>query len=132
MAQLNRPLSPHLSVYRWEVSNTLSILHRATGVMLSFGALVFTIWLVGIAAGPDTYLGVVGWLRSPLGVLLLFAGTFCFFYHLCNGIRHLFWDAGFGFEMPRARATGIAAVAGAVLLTAIFWLVALTSSGGNS
>lgn len=129
MAQPNRPLSPHLSVYRWEVSNTLSIVHRLTGVMLSFGALAFTTWLVGMAAGPDSYLSVVGWLRSPLGVVLLFAWTFCFFYHLCNGLRHLAWDAGYGFEIAQARASGFAALAAAVLLTLVFWVVALTGNG---
>lgn len=129
MAQPNRPLSPHLGVYRWQVSNTLSILHRLTGVMLALGGLVFTIWLVSLAAGPDSYLGVVGWLRSPLGVLLLFGWTFCFFYHLCNGIRHLFWDAGYGFEKPRARATGYAALGVSVVLTLVFWAVALAAGG---
>src|SRR5262245_34993553 len=130
MARPKRPLSPHLGVYRWQVSNSLSILHRLTGVMLAFGALAFTCWLVGIAAGPDSYLGVVGWLRSPIGVLLLFAWSFCFFYHLCNGLRHLVWDAGYGFEIRQTRASGIAAVAVSVLLTGAFWAVALTASGG--
>lgn len=129
MAQSNRPLSPHLSVYRWGVGNSLSILHRLTGLMLSAGALVFTAWLVGIAAGPASYLGVVGWLRLPLGAVLLFAWTFCFFFHLCNGLRHLAWDAGYGFEMAQARASGFAAIAGGVLLTVVFWVIALTSGG---
>lgn len=130
MAQTNRPLSPHLGVYRWQVSNTLSILHRLTGLMLTAGAVVFTVWLVAVAGGPDAYLGVVGVLRSPPGVLLLFGWTFCFFYHLCNGIRHLFWDAGYGFEIRQARASGFAVVALASALTIVFWLVALTGSGG--
>lgn len=129
MAQSNRPLSPHLGIYRWQVSNTLSILHRLTGVMLSLGALAFTAWLVGIAAGPDSYFGVVGWLGSPLGLLLLLAWTFSFFFHLCNGVRHLVWDAGYGFEIPQARATGYAAVGTAVLLTAALWAVVLTGGG---
>ena len=132
MAHTNRPLSPHLSVYRWEVSNALSFLHRATGVMLSVGALAFNLWLIGIAAGPDAYLGVVGWLRSPIGVLLLLGWSFAFFYHLCNGVRHLFWDAGYGFEIARARATGIAALGVAAVMTAVFWIVALTTGGGAS
>lgn len=130
MTDTNRPLSPHLGVYRWQWSNTLSILHRATGTMLALGAVVFTIWLVAIGSGPDAYLGVVDWLGSPLGLLLLFGWSFCFFFHLCNGVRHLFWDAGLGFELPRARASGLAAAAVAVLLTVAFWLVALTSGGG--
>jgi succinate dehydrogenase / fumarate reductase cytochrome b subunit len=126
MAQPKRPLSPHLGVYRWQVSNTLSILHRLTGVMLSLGGLAFTAWLVGVAAGPDSYLGVLGWLQSPLGALLLLAWSFCFFFHLCNGVRHLAWDAGYGFEVAQARLTGIAALAAALFLTGMFWVLALT------
>ena len=125
MGQKDRPLSPHLGVYRWQVGNTMSIVHRMTGVMLSVGAVAFTAWLVGIAAGPDAYLGVISALRSPPGVLLLIALSFCFFYHLCNGVRHLFWDAGYGFEIPRARATGLAAAGAAVVLTLLFWGLAL-------
>lgn len=129
MSQPNRPLSPHLGVYRWQISNTLSIVHRMTGVMLSLGAVVFTAWLVALAGGPDAYLGVIGVLRSLLGVLALAGWTLCFFYHLCNGIRHLCWDAGLGFEIAQARASGKAVVAAAVVLTAAFWLVVLTGSG---
>jgi len=129
MTQTNRPLSPHVGIYRWQWSNTLSILHRATGLGLALGAILFTAWLVAIASGPDRYLGIVGFLGSPLGLLLLVGWSFCFFYHLCNGVRHLFWDAGMGFDLARARATGLAAVAVAVLLTLAFWLVALTSGG---
>ncbi|MCC7258037.1 MAG: succinate dehydrogenase, cytochrome b556 subunit [Gammaproteobacteria bacterium] len=129
MTQPDRPLSPHLGVYRWQVSNTLSIVHRLTGVMLSAGAVVFTAWLVATAGGPDAYLGVVGVLRSPPGVLALVGWTFCFFYHLCNGIRHLCWDAGYGFGISQARASGFAVVAAAVLLTVVFWLVVAIGNG---
>jgi succinate dehydrogenase / fumarate reductase cytochrome b subunit len=125
MAHANRPLSPHLGIYRWQVTNTLSIVHRLTGLALSAGAVVLTAWLVSIASGPDAYLALRGWLSSPLGVLLLFGWTFCFFYHLCNGVRHLFWDAGYGFEMPQARASGIAVVVGGLVLTTVFWLIVL-------
>lgn len=130
MARLKRPISPHLSVYRWEVTNTLSIVHRLTGVTLSLGALILTSWLLGIASGPDVYLGVMRWLLSPVGLLVLLALTFGFSYHLCNGVRHLFWDAGYGFDIRRAWASGMATIAGAVALTFIFWLIAL-ASGGN-
>jgi succinate dehydrogenase / fumarate reductase cytochrome b subunit len=129
MTPTNRPLSPHLGIYRWQVTNGLSIVHRLTGVGLSVGALVLAAWLVSIAAGPDSYLGVRDLLGSPLGVLLLFGWTFCFFYHLCNGVRHLFWDAGYGFEMPQARRSGVAVVTASVLLTALFWLIAVLGGG---
>jgi succinate dehydrogenase / fumarate reductase cytochrome b subunit len=129
MGQTNRPLSPHLGVYRWQVGNTMSIVHRLTGVMLALCAVAFTGWLVGIAAGPEAYALVVGALRSPPGVLLLAAGSFCFFYHLCNGVRHLFWDAGYGFEIAQARTSGLAAVAVALVLTLLFWFMALGAGG---
>jgi succinate dehydrogenase / fumarate reductase cytochrome b subunit len=131
MGQANRPLSPHLGVYRWQVTNSLSILHRLTGVMLALAAPALTGWLVSLAAGPDAYLAVVGALGSPPGVLLLFGWTFCFFYHLCNGVRHLFWDAGVGLEMPQVRASGMAVVAGSALLTLAFWLLAIFSGGSG-
>lgn len=132
MGQANRPLSPHLGVYRWQVSNTLSIIHRLTGVLLAFGALALTVWLVALASGPDAYLGIVGLFGSPPGVLLLFGWTFCFFYHLCNGIRHLCWDAGLGFDLARARASGMTVVVCAVLLTLVFWIAVLAGGGSAS
>jgi succinate dehydrogenase / fumarate reductase cytochrome b subunit len=127
---MNRPLSPHLNIYRWEVSNTLSILHRATGAMLSIGALVFTLWLTALAAGPGAYDTINGLLRSPPGLLMLFGWTFCFFYHLCNGIRHLAWDAGYGFEIQQARVSGYTVVATALVLTAGCWALVLAGRGG--
>lgn len=129
MGRLDPPLSPHISVYRWQVGNTLSFLHRFTGVMLTLAAVILTVWLVAMASGPGSYLRIVGWLGSPVGMLLLFGWTFCFFYHLCNGIRHLVWDAGYGFEPGHARASGLAVVAAAVVLTVIFWLVVVTGGG---
>ena len=84
MARAERPLSPHLDVYRWQIANTLSILHRATGVALSFGALVLAGWLISIAAGYGAYARVATWLAGPIGALLLFGWTFCFFYHLAT------------------------------------------------
>lgn len=132
MGQANRPLSPHLDIYRWQITNTLSILHRMTGVVLTTGAVALAIWLVALASGPDAYLGVMDLLGSPPGLLLLFGWSFCFFYHLCNGIRHLCWDAGWGFELPRMRATGMTVVAGSIVLTVLFWLVVVASGGGGS
>jgi len=124
MAQSERPLSPHLGIYRWEVANSLSIVHRLTGVMLSFGALALVGWLVSIVVGLDAYTALNTWWRTPIGVLMLFGWTFCFFYHLANGIRHLFWDIGRGFEKRRARITGWAVVIVAIGLTLGFWATA--------
>lgn len=119
-----RPLSPFLG-YRWGITNTLSILHRVTGVMLSLGILVLTCWFIAIATGPQAYTDVQvlfasGWFKLPL-----IGWAFCFFYHLANGIRHLFWDAGLGFEMAQVRASGWAVVIGAVAATAFFAGVAI-------
>ena len=126
MARADRPLSPHLGVYRWQIANTLSILHRATGVFLSFGALMLSGWLISVAAGFDAYARVASWLAGPIGALLLFGWTFCFFYHLGNGIRHLFWDVGRGFEKATAQRSGWTVVISAVVLTILFWIIALT------
>jgi succinate dehydrogenase / fumarate reductase cytochrome b subunit len=126
---MERPLSPHLGIYRWQITNTLSIVHRMTGVTLSLGAVILTAWLIALAGGPEAYLSFARWAVSPLAVPVLFAFTFSFFYHLCNGIRHLFWDAGYGFNMRQARASGIGAVAMAVMLTLVFWLAVMTSRG---
>ena len=123
MARHDRPLSPFL-VYRWEISNTLSILHRMTGVMLSIGSLALIGWLISLVAGHDAYFRLTAFFAGIVGGLILFGLTFCFFYHLGNGIRHLFWDAGFGFEKQRARMSGIAVVISALLLTLAFWIFA--------
>ena len=122
MPEMNRPLSPHLSVYKWQVANTLSILHRATGVFLSLGAIALAAWIVSAALGAEYYASVLALLAGPLGLLVLFGMSFSFFYHLINGIRHLFWDAGYGFDKHVARLSGWAAFIASVLLTALFWL----------
>lgn len=126
MSQASRPLSPHLQVYRWQISNTLSILHRLTGVALSVGALALVSWLLALASGQAAY-AQLNWAFTSLpGQLFLVGWTFCFFYHLCNGLRHLAWDAGYGFEKAVARKSGIAVVTVASLLTIGFWIIALT------
>lgn len=129
MAQPDRPLSPHLGIYRWQISNGLSIIHRLTGMALSLGALLLTAWLVAAASGAAAYAGLVGLLRSPLGSLLLVGWSFAFFYHLCNGIRHLVWDAGYGFEIPQSNRSGKLAVVSACVLTLLFWITALAGGG---
>ena len=129
MAHSDRPLSPHLGIYRWEISNTLSILHRMTGVMLSAGALVLVAWLISVVAGKDFYACLNTWISSLPGRLMLFGLTFCFFYHLGNGVRHLFWDVGRGFEKQRARATGWMVVTFSILMTLGFWGFALERGG---
>ena len=129
MAHSERPLSPHLGIYRWEISNSLSILHRMTGVMLSAGSLVLVGWLVSAVVGEDLYICLNVWLNTFLGRLMLFGCTFCFFFHLGNGIRHLFWYVGYGFEKQRARMTGWMVVTFAIATTLIFRVYALGRGG---
>jgi len=117
-----RPLSPFMN-YRWQYTNTLSILHRATGVALSVGLLLFVYWLVSVANGPVAYAKAQTVFAHPLTMVLLVGFSFAFFYHLCNGIRHLAWDAGHGFEKSKARASGYLVVIAAFVLTAILWFL---------
>ncbi len=121
----DRPLSPHLMIYRWQISNTLSIIHRATGFAMSFGALALIVWLLSIANGYDAYSIASSLFGSILGTLALFGWTFCFFYHLCNGIRHMFWDIGKGFDKQIARQSGLFVVSAAIVLTVGLWAVVL-------
>ncbi len=124
MANAERPLSPHLSAYRWRITSLLSIFHRASGVFLSLSGFVLVGWLLALAEGPDAYAAYTALLSSLPGQIVLFAITAAAFYHLLNGIRHLFWDAGIGFELEQAKKSGWAVVIGAALLTAGFWVVA--------
>jgi succinate dehydrogenase / fumarate reductase cytochrome b subunit len=119
-----RPLSPHLQVYRWQIGNTLSILHRITGAALSIGLIALSYWLISLAGGENTYDAAMRLFDSPVGWLALFGWTFSFWYHLLNGIRHLVWDAGYGFERTQRHASGWFAVAGALIGTVgIGWFV---------
>ncbi len=120
-----RPLSPHLQVYRWLISNTLSILHRLTGVALSFGLLLVVAWIIITAYYPGYYEDFTNFLGSPVGYILLGGWSVALFYHFCNGIRHLFWDMGKGFALENATRSGIAVLIATVVLTALAWLKGL-------
>ncbi len=130
MASGNRPLSPHIQVYRPQITSVLSILHRMTGVFLTLGTLLLTWWLVSGAYGADAFATCQAFLGSWLGHLLLWGFTFSLFYHLGNGIRHLLWDFGWGFELEQLRLSGFVMVAGAVALTLITLIAAYVSTGG--
>ena len=123
MSKSDRPLSPHLQVYRFQWTMALSILHRITGVALAAGTLLLVWWLVAAASGPEAFATVQGFIGSILGRLLLFGWTLALFYHLCNGIRHLFWDAGYGFELDVAYRSGLAVLGASVALTLISWIL---------
>ena len=117
----SRPLSPHLQVYRLPLPALMSISHRATGVLLAAGSLVLVYWLAAVASGPDAFAEAQALLGSLPGRALLLLLTFSLFYHLGNGIRHLFWDAGAGFEPRTAHASGVAVIVAAVVLTLAAW-----------
>ncbi len=124
MAARTRPLSPHLQVYRPQITSVLSISHRITGIGLMVGTLMLTCWLVSAAAGPAAHETLQVYMGSFLGRLFLFGWTFFLFYHLANGIRHLLWDAGWGFELKQVDLTGWTVVAAAALLTVASWVAA--------
>ena len=129
MSNQDRPLSPHLQVYRPQITSVLSIAHRATGIVLAAGLLPLLWWLAAAASGPDAFGAAQAAAGSFLGRLFLFGWTFALFYHLCNGIRHLFWDMGRGFELPTVSLTGWLAVGAAGLLTVLAWVLAYASMG---
>ena len=121
----NRPLSPHLQVYRWQLTSVLSILHRATGIALSVGALYLAVWVMYAAGSSRGYAVFQEFNGSILGRILLGGWLFSAFYHLCNGIRHLFWDAGYGFELKDAYRSGWIVVAVSLIATVLSWIVGL-------
>ncbi len=120
----NRPLSPHLQIYRLQLTMVLSIFHRMTGVGLALGAVLVVWWLMAAAISPGYFAVVDGLLTSWLGYLVLLGMTWALAYHLLNGIRHQFWDMGYGFEMETVNRSGIAVVIGSGVLTVLLWLVA--------
>jgi succinate dehydrogenase / fumarate reductase cytochrome b subunit len=124
-----RPLSPHLQIYRPQLTSGMSILHRATGAFLSLGTIVLAYWLMAAANGAEAYQQAQGLLGSWFGLLLLFGWTFALFYHLSNGIRHLFWDAGLGVNIKTSYAAGKLVWVMAFILTGLAWLLAFSIKG---
>jgi succinate dehydrogenase / fumarate reductase, cytochrome b subunit len=129
MSQVQRPLSPHLQVYKWQLTSVLSILHRATGLALAGGTIFLVWWLLAAATGNDAFGIAQGFWYSWFGRLLLFGWTWALFFHLCNGIRHLFWDAGQGFELKTTYASGWTVVAASFVLTVAAWVAAYMVRG---
>ena len=119
-----RPLSPHLQIYKMQqITTLLSLAHRSTGIVLALGTVLLVYWLVTIAAGEQAYAALQACFSHWLAQLALIGWTFCLFYHLCNGIRHLFWDMGKGFELSTVYKSGTVVVIVATLLTiASVWI----------
>jgi succinate dehydrogenase / fumarate reductase cytochrome b subunit len=122
MNKTNRPLSPHLSIYRWPITMILSILHRFTGVTLSVGLIILMIWLVALSTGTAAYEYIATLMQTVVGRLLLVSFSFMFFFHLCNGVRHLFWDVGKGFDIHHANISAWLVVLTTIILTLGLWL----------
>lgn len=124
-----RPLSPHLQIYRPQITSVLSISHRFSGAVLAAGLLVLVYWLAALASGEAAYAAALGVLGAWPVKLVLFLASLAFFYHLCNGIRHLWWDSGRGFEIPQVYASGWAVVIVSIGLTVLTWAVILLGGG---
>jgi len=120
-----RPLSPHLQVYRWQITMTMSILHRVTGVVITVGVFALACWLLALAAGGEHYVRAAAMLASPLGKLVLFGFSLSLVYHLLNGIRHLLWDMGWGFEIPEFYRSGWTVLVLTIVFTVAIWFAAL-------
>ncbi|WP_054310364.1 succinate dehydrogenase, cytochrome b556 subunit [Mesorhizobium sp. 1M-11] len=129
-ATRDRPLSPHLTAYRWPVTMTMSILHRVTGGALYFGTLLVAWWLTA-AAGPQSYFDFVnGIFGSWFGRLVLFGYTWALMHHMLGGIRHFVWDTGTGLEKHTASKIAWATLVGSVVLTILIWVVGYMVRGG--
>lgn len=127
MVMRSRPLSPHLQIYKLPLAPLLSIAHRLTGVFLTLGTVVLAYWLIALASGPGAFAEATTALASWAGKIALIAWSFALFFHLFNGVRHLFWDAGYGFDLKTVDNSGVAVLLATVLATAATWLLA---SGG--
>ena len=124
MTVMEHPLSPFMfpTWYRFQLTSALSIIHRLTGIALALGSILLTWWLVAVAAGGEWFAATHAFMVSPIGKLALFLWSVAFVDHLCNGIRHLAWDAGYGFELRDAYRSGYAVLAATVVLTVLAWL----------
>jgi succinate dehydrogenase / fumarate reductase cytochrome b subunit len=123
MAQAKRPLSPHIQIYRWPLTMALSIVHRVTGTGLALWLILVTWWLLALASGPEAFATIQAVMGSWFGILILVLWTLAVYFHLGNGVRHLIWDAGYGYDLNVARNSGIAVLVFAGVMTILTWLV---------
>lgn len=129
MDSAKRPVSPHIQIYRPQLTSVLSIMHRITGVGLGISAIVLTVELFAIAYDREFFEVSIQWLSGFWGRLILFLWTLALFFHLCNGIRHLFWDVGRGLELEQVYRSGWGVIIGSLTLTVIVWTIGYTACG---
>jgi len=122
---IERPLSPHLQIYKPQITSVMSIMHRATGVALTFGLFILAWWLLAAASGPEAYETFRSCVSHPLGIIVMAGLSFALFFHTCTGIRHLFLDTGRFYAIPEIYRSGYTALLCAFILTAMFWLAIL-------
>ena len=130
-ARVERPLSPHLLIYRWPLPMAMSIAHRITGAGLYFGTLLVAWWLIAAAAGPNPYATVAGFMSSFLGRLILFGYTWALLHHMLGGIRHLIWDTGRGFSQSEREWLSLATLVGSIVLTFVLWVLGYLVTWGT-
>jgi succinate dehydrogenase / fumarate reductase cytochrome b subunit len=126
-----RPISPHLQVYRWPIPMMMSILHRITGVGLYFGTLLLVWWLLAAGSGPNAYGKIGAFINSAFGRLILFGYTWALIHHMLGGIRHLIWDTGYGYGQHEREALSLATIVGSAVLTIALWIVGYLVIGGG-
>jgi succinate dehydrogenase / fumarate reductase cytochrome b subunit len=122
---VRRPLSPHLQIYKPQMTSALSILNRLSGIATSVGTLLMVWWLVASAGSPGAYATMMGFVDSFFGFILLFGWTLSLVYHFIGGLRHLAWDAGYGYELPQVYASGWAAIIATGVITVLIWIIGL-------
>ena len=125
------PVSPHLQIWRWTATMFASIVQRVTGVGMYFGSVLIAAWIGSAALGPSAFAMVQGIFASPIGLIILIGYSWAICFHLLNGLRFLFWDAGYGFAKETATKTAWGAITGSIVLTALIWAAVMLTSGGN-
>ncbi|MCC6780531.1 MAG: succinate dehydrogenase, cytochrome b556 subunit [Hyphomicrobiales bacterium] len=129
-APAERPLSPHLSIYKPTLTMMMSIAHRISGAGLYFGTLLVAWWLLAAASSPNAYAGVSGFMGSWLGRFILFGYTWALMHHMLGGIRHLIWDTGRGYGPQEREWLAVATLAGSIGWTIVIWVVGYLAMGG--
>jgi succinate dehydrogenase / fumarate reductase cytochrome b subunit len=129
-APVERPLSPHLQIYRWPLPMMMSIAHRITGAGLYVGTLLLAWWLTAAASGPNAYATIGAFVNSWFGRMILFGYTWALMHHMLGGIRHLIWDTGRGYSLHEREWLSLATAVGGAALTAILWIVGYLFIGG--